>query len=106
MTRAAHQDIDRLADTLGQRAEIEGLAKGVRLTLRRTLVRWALGWSFALTAAAAVAVLTPWLWWLPLAVLAVALASLAATLAHRARATRRIDAARARLAAAANGGPP
>lgn len=104
MTRAAHQDIDRLADTLGQRAEIEGLAKGVRLTLRRTLLRWALGWSFALAAAGAVAVLTPWLWWLPVAALAVALLSLAATLVHRTKTTRRIDAARDRLAAAASRG--
>ncbi len=97
MTRAAHQDIDALAAMLGKRAEIEGLAKGIRISARRQVGRWALVWSVLLSVAIAVGMSVSWLWWLPLATAALALASLAAILVLRARVRRKISLARARL---------
>lgn len=95
--RPAHQPIDGLADSLGRRADVEGLAKGVRLATRRQLLRWALTWGAALIAATLAGAAADWLAWLPLVVLILALVALGGILAARLRAARGVDRARSRL---------
>lgn len=99
MTRAAHQDIDDLAHTLGQRAEIEGLSKGVRIGARRQIVRWTIRWGIALAVAFAASLASGALRWLPVLVAALALLSLLSIFIARARANRRIATARETLEA-------
>ena len=101
MTRAAHQDIDGLADTLGQRAEIEGLAKGVRIGAARQIGRWAIRWGIAFGVALAAAFTADGLRWLPALVAGLALLSLLSIFFIRARANRRIATAREGLSGAA-----
>lgn len=95
--RPAHQPIDGLADSLGRRADVEGLAKGIRLATHRQLLRWALIWGAALLAATLIGAAADWLAWLPLVTLILAAVALGAILTARARATRRVRDARGRL---------
>jgi hypothetical protein len=95
--RPAHQPIDGLADSLGRRADVEGLAKGVRLAARRQLLRWAFIWGAALIAATLIGAAADWLAWLPLVTLILALVAFGGILTARARATRSVRDARGRL---------
>jgi hypothetical protein len=97
MTRPAHQPIDGLADSLGRRADVEGLAKGIRLATRRQLLRWALIWSAALVVATLIGAAADWLAWLPLVTLILAVVSLGLLLGARARAARGVAEARSHL---------
>ena len=92
--RPGHQPIDGLAESLGRRAEVEGMARGLRLGTRRALLRWALVWIAALGLAVLAGAAFDWLAWLPLATALLAAVALGGILAARARATRRIDGAR------------
>lgn len=95
--RPAHQPIDGLADKLEQRAEVEGLARGFSINVRRALVLWAIRWACGLAAAIWIGRTVEWLAWLPAATAAVALVSLGSIFLIRARVNRRILATRARL---------
>jgi len=95
VTRAAHQDIDGLAETLEQRAEIEGLAKGVRIGARRQIVRWALRWGLAVGIALVTTQAIGAFRWIPVLVSGFALLSLLSIFLIRARANRSVAAARA-----------
>jgi hypothetical protein len=97
MTRRAHQPIDGLTESLGRRADVEGLARGVRLATRRQLLRWALIWGAALVAATLVGAAADWLAWVPLVTLILALVALGAILTARARAARGVAEARSHL---------
>jgi hypothetical protein len=97
MTRPAHQPIDSLADSLGRRADVEGLAKGIRVATRRQLLRWALIWGAALLVATLIGAAADWLAWLPLVTLILAVVALGGILAARARASRGVAEARNRL---------
>jgi hypothetical protein len=97
MTRPAHQPIDDLTDSLGARAEVEGLARGVRLATRRQLLRWALTWGAALVVTLALGAAADWLAWVPLVTLILALVALGAILTARARAARGVAEARSHL---------
>lgn len=97
MTRPAHQDIDGLTETLAHRAEIEGLARGVRIGARRQIARWALRWGLGFAAAIGLAAVWDDLRWLPLLVAAFALVSLLSLFLVRARANRKIALARDNL---------
>jgi hypothetical protein len=97
VTRPAHQPIDGLADSLGRRADVEGLAKGIRLATRRQLLRWALIWGAALVVATLIGAAADWLAWLPLVTLILALVALGLLLAARARAARGVAEARSHL---------
>ncbi len=97
--RPAHQPIDGLTESLGRRADVEGLTRGVRRATRRQLLRWALTWGAALVVATLVGAAADWLAWLPLLTLILALVSLGLLLAARARATRGLAEARGRLQA-------
>ena len=95
--RPAHQPIDGLTESLGRRADVEGLARGVRLATRRQLLRWAAIWGAALIGATLVGAAAEWLAWLPLVTLILALVALGAILATRARAARGVAEARSTL---------
>ena len=95
--RRAHQPIDGLADSLGRRADVEGLARGVRLATRRQLLRWALIWGAALVAATLIGASADWLAWLPLVTLILAVVALGGILTARARARRGIRQAKRTL---------
>lgn len=92
--RPEHQPIDGLTESLGRRADVEGLARGVRVATRRQLVRWALTWGAALVVTLVAGASVDRLAWLPVVTLILALVALGGILAARARATRRIDGAR------------
>lgn len=95
--RPAHQPIDGLADSLGRRADVEGLAKGVRLATRRQLLLWALVWGAALVVTVVIGAAADWLAWLPVLTVILALVALGGILTARARATRRVAEARGTL---------
>ena len=95
--RPAHQPIDGLTESLGRRADVEGLAKGVRLATRRQLLRWALTWGAALIVATLAGAAADWLAWLPLVTLILALVALGGILTARARAARGVAEARSHL---------
>jgi hypothetical protein len=95
--RPEHQPIDGLAESLGRRADVEGLAKGLRMATRRQLLRWALVWGALLVVATLVGAGIDWLAWLPLVTLILALVSLGGILAARARTARRVTEARSAL---------
>jgi hypothetical protein len=90
MTRPAHQDIDRLTGTLGRRAEREGLTRGLALNARRQTTRWAIRWCLLTALAFAIGLIEAWLWWLPLAAIALAAVDYALLRLARARSARRI----------------
>lgn len=92
--RPEHQPIDGLADTLGRRADVEGLARGVRRATRRQLLRWALIWGAALIAATLIGAAADWLAWLPLITLILAVVALGGILTARTRARRGVERAR------------
>jgi hypothetical protein len=95
--RPAHQPIDGLAESLGRRADVEGLARGVRLATRRQLLRWALIWGGALVAATLIGAAADWLAWLPLVTLILAAVALGGILTARTRARRGVERARGGL---------
>ncbi len=97
VTRAAHQDIDGLAETLEQRAEVEGLARGVRIGARRQIVRWGLRWGTAFGIALVTTQAIGAFLWLPVLVSGFAILSLLSIFLIRARANRSVAAARAGL---------
>ena len=95
--RPEHQPIDGLTESLGRRADVEGMAKGVRMATRRQLLRWALVWGGILVVTTIVGAGIDWLAWLPLVTLILALLSLGGILAARSRAARRVTEARSTL---------
>ncbi len=97
MNRPEHQDIDGLADALGKRAELEGLHKGFRINVRRSLGRWAIRWSLGLAVAIAIGMSVDWLWWLPFGAAGVALISLGSIFVMQNAVNRRIRDTRNRL---------
>ena len=97
MTRPAHQPIDGLAESLGRRADVEGLANGIRRASRRQFLRWAAIWGPALIVATLIGAAVDWLAWLPILALILALVALGGLLAARLRAARGLAAARDRL---------
>lgn len=90
MTRPAHQDIDGLTRALDRRAEAEGLARGLAISARRQQTRWAIRWCLLVALALAIGLVEAWLWWLPLAAVALAAFDLVMLRVARARTTRRI----------------
>ena len=92
--RPEHQPIDGLAESLGRRADVEGLARDLRIGTRRQLLRWALLWGAALAVAVLAGAFVDWLSWMPVVTVILALVSLGGILTARARAARRIDWAR------------
>jgi hypothetical protein len=97
VTRPAHQPIDGLAESLGRRADVEGLANGIRRASRRQFLRWALIWAPALIAATLIGAAVDWLAWLPILTLILACLALGGLVAARLRAARGLAAARSRL---------
>jgi hypothetical protein len=95
--RPAHQPIDGLAETLGRRADVEGLANGLRRATRRQLLRWALVWGGLLVVTTIVGAGIDWLAWLPLLTGLLALLSLGGILVARVRAAGRVRKARRHL---------
>jgi Flp pilus assembly protein TadB len=95
--RPEHQSIDGLAASLGRRADVEGLAKGVRIATRRQLAQWALRWGIAVIVAVVLGASVDWLVWLPVVTVILALVALGGILAARARAARRVNEARGNL---------
>jgi hypothetical protein len=95
--RPAHQPVDSLTESLGRRADVEGLARGVRPPPRRQLLRWAALWGAALLVSLPLGAAADWLAWLPLLTIILAVVALAAILAARARAARDVAEARGRL---------
>lgn len=81
-----HQPIEGLTESLGRRAEVEGLARGVRLAGRRQLLRWAATWGAALAVTLALGAAIDWLAWAPVLTLILALLALGTLLAARRRA--------------------
>lgn len=95
--RPEHQPIDGLTESLGRRADVEGLAKGLRMATRRQLLRWALVWGGLLIATTIVGAGVDWLAWLPVVTVILGLVALGGILAARARAARRVAEARGHL---------
>jgi hypothetical protein len=95
--RPAHQPIDGLAESLGRRADVEGLANGIRRASRRQFLRWALIWGPALIVATLVGAAVDWLAWLPILALILAILALGGLIAARFRAATGLAAARKRL---------
>lgn len=97
MANPAHQDIDRLTESLDKRADVEGLARGAALTRRRKLTRWGIRWSLGLALALLLAQAEASLWWVPLGTALLALVALGTLLMGSNRLSRMIATARARL---------